>query len=159
MKWFGVLLILSAACLAGLYQKEKFAHRVRDLKQIQAVFTALRAGVAYRFESLPNLLDSVPQNPFAAAWKEAVQQEQEIGNACRRAADRLTLQPDDLRLIDRFAADAGKLGHQEQLTAIDLFLRQLEENLNQARQEAQNRGRVQLALSVCLGGVVSLLLI
>lgn len=88
-----------------------------------------------------------------------MQQEQELGNACRRAADQLTLHTDDLRLVDRFAANAGKLGHQEQLTAIDLFLRQLEENLNQARQEAQNRGRVQLVLSVCLGGVVSLLLI
>ena len=159
MKWFGVLLILSAACLAGLYQAEKFTRRVQGLKQIQAVFTSLRAGIAYRWEPLADLLTFSPRNAFSESWMQQLQKKQGIGTACLTAAQRLVLHTDDVRLLERFATDAGKLGHQEQLEAIDLLLQQLDENLKTARQEAQNRSRVQLAMAVCLGGVVSLLLI
>lgn len=159
MKWFGVLLILSAACLAGLHQKEKFAHRVRDLKQIQAVFTALRAGVAYRFESLPNLLNSVPQNPFAYAWKEAVHQEQEIGKACRRAggsADAAHRRSASDRSFCRGCRKTRPPGAANSNRSVFAAIGRKSEP---GTAEAQNRGRVQLALSVCLGGIVSLLLI
>lgn len=90
---------------------------------------------------------------------QQLQEKQGIGTACLTAAQRLVLHTDDVRFLERFAADAGKLGHQEQLESIDLLLQQLDENLKTARQEAQNRSRVQLAMAVCLGGVVSLLLI
>ena len=159
MKWFGVLLILSSACLAGLYQVEKFTRRVQGLKQIQVVFTSLRAGIAYRWEPLADLLLFSPSNTFSKCWIQQLQKKQGVGTACLTAAQQLVLHTDDVRLLERFATDAGKLGHQEQLDAIDLLLRQLDENLKAARQEAQNRGRVQLAMAICMGGVVSLLLI
>lgn len=132
---------------------------MQGLKQVQAVFTSLRAGIAYRRESLADLLAFGPNNTFSKAWTQQLQEKQGIGDACLAAAQQFALHTDDVRLLERFAEEAGKLGHREQLEAIDLLLRQLDENLNAARQEAQSRSRVQLAMAVCLGGVVSLMLI
>ena len=157
MKLLGVALLLAAALLWGLEQNRCLQRRAADLRELCRALSLLSGEIRWRQADFSAIAAAHPELPFFCRWAQLRELSPE--EACMAAAGPMGLSETDRKLLREFAACAGKTDRAGQLQQLETTRRRLEEEAMLARQETKEKGRVQLAAALCIGGTLGLFLL
>lgn len=170
IKLFGIILILCSSSLIGFRLSRELEERILELSEIKKMIIMLRGEIKYGNSVLSEAFLSIggrmkePYGAFLLESQESMEQKkgqtfQEIWKEqVEKHLKKTTLSEKDLLRLNQFGEQLGYLDKDMQLSTIELYLEQLEEEINGARENSKKNGRLYQSLGI-MGGVLITVLI
>ena len=159
MKLWGMALIVLSGLLAGLLAASRLKRRVRLLHDLQALLQGFSTGIRFCSGSLSELIVEHQESPFCRQAEREPEFPEDPAGALEQAGRVLLWETGDLEWYQGMVRGLGVSDTQGQLEHLSLYQALLEPRLEQAREEARQKCRVQVALGLFSGIVLSLLLL
>lgn len=170
-KIIGAFLVIVSSGAMGVYFSIILKERINDLKELNKLIVILRGEIRYASTPLPeavgNLayrtdgeyrrfllavaeeLDKLEGRPFNDIWHGCV--EKELVDTCLNKKDKL--------LLSRLGGNLGYLDKEMQLNTIDLYITQIQGELDDAVDGAKEKVRLYNMLGVMAGIFITIVLI
>lgn len=170
-KVVGCILIILSSTLMGFYCSNELKSRINDLKELRKLIVLLRGDIRFGSTPLPEAISAIARrhegnfkgflakvserlsersgDTFSLIWKEAVEMELHTTSLYKK---------DKYHLI-QFGENLGYLDKEMQLNTLDLFLAQLEEEIQESSKTAKEKAYIYNTLGIMAGIFVSIILI
>lgn len=170
-KIVGCILIILSSTLMGFYYSNELKSRVNNLKELRKLIVLLRGDIRYGNTPLPEAICAIARrhegsfkvffvrlseklgehsgNTFAQVWMEAVNSE--LLNT--------SLNKKDKSGLIQFGENLGYLDKEMQINTLDLFLTQLEDEINELSKTAKEKSYLYSTLGIMAGIFVSIILL
>lgn len=162
MKILGMLLVLTASTLIGYKLSLGFVERLKDIRSVKHLVKMLRGEIKYKvslleeaFRNMSNKMDKTysdflhnVSNDLAIGTADY---EEIISNNLLFLKKNTALKDKDIEQFRRLLNNLGYLDKEMQLSAIDMYLGELEECEVEARNEQDKNGRLYKILGVFTG--------
>ncbi|HIS63484.1 MAG TPA: stage III sporulation protein AB [Candidatus Scybalomonas excrementigallinarum] len=163
IKWSGILLIAVASVLLGFQKSMIFSERLKSLYQWKQCFLLIQREIEFQQASLPLIftrLSNKMRGEFGEVFAQLAEQlQQKHGedfsiiweNMWRSSYKKMYFTVEDLEVILSFGRNFSGVDRKKQVAAIDYFLAQLEEQLEDAREQKKMGQKLYQTLGV-VGG-------
>lgn len=170
-KVVGCILVILSSTLMGFYCSNQLKCRIDNLQDIRKLIVLLRGDIRYSSTPLPEAISSIAirhegsfkgfftkvserlseygGNTFAQVWKEAVEEE---------LLETYLNKKDKLQLI-QFGENLGYLDKEMQINTLELFIAQVEEEINMLSKTAKEKVYLYNSLGIMAGIFVSIILL
>ncbi len=170
-KLLGSLLVILSSAGMGFYFSNEMKCRIEDLKELRKLIVLLRGDIRYGSTPLPEAISAIARRhegsfasffsqvstkltqlsglTFLEIWKEAVEQELSSTSLNKR---------DKLHLI-QFGENLGYLDKDMQMNTLDLFLSQLEEEIQELTKSVKEKAYLYNSLGIMAGIFVSIVML
>ena len=145
--------------MAGLLTASRLKRRVRLLLDLKALLQGFSTGIRFCSGSLSELIVEHQESPFCRQAEREPEFPEDPAAALEQAGRVLLWETGDLEWYKGMVRGLGVSDTQGQLEHLSLYQALLEPRLEQAREEARQKCRVQVALGLFSGIVLSLLLL
>ncbi len=164
LKIIGCVLIITSSTGMGWYFSGELKNRISDLKELKKLLFLLRGDIRYANTPLPEAVQalSIRHNgkfkqfltvianrlfelggvSFCNIWKEAVEKELENTSLSKK----------DLIGLSQFGENLGYLDKDMQINTLDLYISQLEEEINDLSQNVKQKSYLYNSLGI-MGGI------
>lgn len=170
MKVWGVLLLIGAAGLLGLWKANTYTLRVKELMEMQTIFRMLETEITYHLTPAPiALAQMVPRiGPLYGQFFQTVSEEitmhhQVLQEAWRMGMQQLSLKSccrkEDLELLGSFGQNFGEGDLLEQQKNFQLLQDRLSYQLIDAQNESKKNQRLWKYMGFCTGAAIALMLV
>jgi stage III sporulation protein AB len=155
----------------GLYCSNELKTRLNDIRELRKLIVLLRGDIRYGNTPLPEAISSIGRrhegnfkgflirvsdrlnersaNTFSQIWKDSV--ETELKNT--------SLNKKDKSALIQFGDSLGYLDKEMQLNTLDLYLTQLEEEINDLSKTAKEKTYLYNTLGIMAGIFISIILV
>lgn len=170
-KVVGCILIILSSTLMGFYCSNELKSRINDLKELRKLIVLLRGDIRYGSTPLPEAISAIARrhdgnfkeflvkvserlserlgNTFSQIWKEAVEKELYTTSLNKK---------DKYQLI-QFGENLGYLDKEMQMNTLDLFLSQMEDEIQELSKTAKEKTYLYNSLGIMGGIFISIILI
>lgn len=170
-KVVGCILVILSSTLMGFYCSNQLKCRIEDLQDLRKLIVLLRGDIRYSNTPLPEAISSIARrhegsfkrfftkvserlseyggNTFAQVWKEAVEED---------LLETYLNKKDKLQLI-QFGENLGYLDKEMQMNTLELFITQVEEEINVLSKTAKEKVYLYNSLGIMAGIFVSIILL
>lgn len=170
-KLLGSLLVILSSAGIGFYFSNEMKCRIEDLKELRKLIVLLRGDIRYGNTPLPEAISAIARRhegcfapffsqvsskltelsglTFLEVWKEAVELELSCTSLNKR---------DKLHLI-QFGENLGYLDKDMQMNTLDLFLSQLEEEIQELTKSVKEKAYLYNSLGIMAGIFVSIVML
>ena len=148
MKLWGMALIVLSGLLAGLLVASRLKRRVRLLLDLKALLQGFSTGIRFCSGSLSELIVEHQESPFCRQAEREPEFPEDPAAALEQAGRVLLWETGDLEWYQGMVRGLGVSDTQGQLEHLSLYQALLEPRLEQAREEARQKCRVQVALGL-----------
>jgi len=167
----GVMIVLLASCGLGFRMSYELIYRIEDLQQIKRVMIMLRGEIKYANAPLSEALSSIASR-VSAPWKDFLKEMAETMEACdgetlpsifqtiqKKYLDETSLLSKDRKRFETFGANLGYLDKEMQLSSIDLYLEELEEQIKEAGDKVEKNSRLYRIMGMAVGVLILLIIL
>ena len=170
-KVVGCILIILSSTLTGFYCSNELKSRINDIRELRKLMVLLRGDIRYANTPLPEAICAIARrheggyknfftrisevlnensgNTFSQVWKEAVDSE----------LRQTSLNKKDKSLLIQFGDNLGYLDKEMQMNTLELFLAQLEEEINELSKTAKEKSYLYSTLGIMAGVFITIILI
>lgn len=170
-KVVGCILIILSSTLMGFYFSNELKSRINDMKELRKLIVLLRGDIRYGSTPLPEAISAIARrhegnfkrfftkvseklnersgDTFSQIWKEAVEKELFTTSLSKK---------DKYQLI-QFGENLGYLDKEMQMNTLDLFLNQLEEEIQEVSKTAKDKAYLYNTLGIMAGIFISIILV
>lgn len=170
-KVVGCILIILSSTLMGFYCSNELKSRINDIKELRKLVVLLRGDIRYGNTPLPEAICAIARrhegsfkgfftklterlgehsgNTFSQVWKEAVEEE----------LNQTALNKKDKSGLVQFGENLGYLDKEMQMNTLELFLTQIEEEINELSKTAKEKSYLYNTLGIMAGIFISIVLI
>jgi stage III sporulation protein AB len=170
-KIIGCILVIASSAGMGFFFSNEMKCRIDDMKELRKLIVLLRGDIRYANTPLPEAISSIARRhkgyfepffsdvstklhdlsglTFPDIWKEAV--EKRLTNTSLTKKDKMHL--------NQFGENLGYLDKEMQLNTLDLFISQLEDEINEASKTAKDKAYLYNSLGIMLGIFVSIIML
>ncbi len=170
-KVVGCILIILSSTLMGFYFGNELKYRINDMRELRKLIVLLRGDIRYGSTPLPEAISSIARRheggfkgffmkvserlsehsgeTFSKVWKEAVEKEL-LGTSLNKK--------DKSQLI-QFGENLGYLDKEMQMNTLDLFLEQMEEEIQELSKTAKEKTYLYNTLGIMAGIFISIIMI
>lgn len=170
VKVVGCILIIFSSTLMGFYCSSELRSRINDLKELRKIIMLLRGDIRYGNTPLPEAINAIARrhngnfkvflikvserlsersgNTFSQIWAEAVEKE-----LCTTSMNKR----DKSQLI-QFGDHLGYLDKEMQLNTLDMFLAQLDDEIQELSKTAKEKTYLYNSLGIMAGIFISIIL-
>ncbi len=159
----GSVLVLGAALWIGAYFAAKERYRLQELEELERSILLLQGQIQYLLAPLPEVLESISwkaEGAIGEVFRDAAERmEQRDGSSAediwrevwQEKAKQTYFTHDDIEAVLFFGRSLGYLDREQQEGSIRLFLRYLEDCMEQGRKRLEKNGRLYYGVSVLSG--------
>lgn len=170
-KALGCILVILSSSLMGFYFSNELKCRIDDMKELKKLIVLLRGDIRYGSTPLPEAISAIARrhegrfksffttvstklkeysgSTLSQVWKEAVEKELFETSLSKR---------DKYHLI-WFGENLGYLDKEMQMNTLDLFLTQLEDEINELSKSAKEKAYLYNSLGIMAGIFISIIMI
>lgn len=170
-KVVGCILIILSSTLMGFYFGNELKSRIKDMKELKKLIILLRGDIRFGSTPLPEAISSIARrhdgcfkgfftraseklnersgNTFSQVWKEAV--ENELFST--------SLNKKDKSQLIQFGENLGYLDKEMQMNTLELFLTQMEDELQDLTKTAKEKSYLYNTLGIMAGIFISIIMI
>ncbi|TAH66651.1 MAG: stage III sporulation protein AB [Anaerolineaceae bacterium] len=170
-KVVGCILIILSSTLMGFYCSNELKSRIDNLRELRKLIVLLRGDIRYGNTPLPEAISAIARrhegnfkefftkvserlsehsgNTFSQIWKEAVEIE----------LLKTSLNKKDKSSLIQFGDNLGYLDKEMQMNTLELFLTQLEDEINELSKTAKEKSYLYNTLGIMAGIFISIILI
>lgn len=170
-KIIGVILTISSSAAIGLYFSEEVKNRTEELKELKKIILSLRGDIRYALTPLPEAIDSIAMRhegkfnqflkriadelmasggiTFQEIWKKSIDEELKI----------TSLNKKDKAYLGQLGENLGYLDKEMQINTIDLYISQLEGEIEETNETMKEKTHLYNCLGVMLGIFISIVII
>ena len=170
LKMIGCLLVIASSTAMGFFFSNEMKCRLENLKELKKLIMLLRGDIRYANTPLPEAISAIARrNPgnfkaffqstsqklqdlsgqtFAEIWKEAVNKELMETSLTKK---------DKLHLIG-FGENLGYLDKDMQINTLDLFITQLEDEINETSKTVKEKAYLYNSLGIMAGIFISIVM-
>ncbi|NLP16807.1 MAG: stage III sporulation protein AD [Clostridiales bacterium] len=170
-KVIGCILIILSSTLMGFYCSNELKSRINDIKELRKLIILLRGDIRYGSTPLPEAINTIARrhegsfkgflikvsdklsehsgNTFSQIWKAAVEKE----------LLQTSLNKKDKSHLIQFGENLGYLDKEMQMNTLELFLTQIEEEINELSKTAKEKSYLYNTLGIMAGIFISIILI
>ena len=164
MKIIGCICVISSSAGMGLYFSAVLKSRIDELKELKKIILLLRGNIRYTNTPLPEAMESISKRYdgcYSTFLSIVTEQLQNLSGATladiwRTAADKglkgFSLSKLDKESLLNFGSNLGYLDKDMQLGTIDLYIAQLETEIEEASRTAKEKSYLYKSLGI-LGGI------
>ena len=171
MKIVGCIMVIVSSAGIGLYFSGEIRCRIEDLKELKKLIGLLKGEIRYAATPLPEAIGVIARRhtgnfngflnyistklpemsgqTFFEIWKTAVEQELVSTSLTKK---------DKLQLI-HFSENLGYLDKDMQMNTIDLYLAQLNEEMNELSNTAREKSYLYNSLGIMAGIFITIIII
>lgn len=171
MKIIGCIMVIGSSSGMGFFFANEMRCRLENLKELRKLISLLRGDIRYASTPLPEAISSITRRhkgifnqflnsvseklhelsgqTFADVWKDAVNKE---------LLDTSLSKKDKLHLI-QFGENLGYLDKEMQMNVIDLYLSQLEEEINENTKTLKEKSYLYNTLGIMAGVFIVIIMI
>lgn len=171
VKLLGCLLVILSSAAMGFYFSNEMKCRIDDMKELRKLIVLLRGDIRYGSTPLPEAISAIARRhkggmvpffnkvstqlnelsglSFQEIWKEAV--ELELSGTSLNKKDKLHLV--------QFGENLGYLDKDMQMNTLELFLAQLEEEIQEQTKAAKEKTYLYNSLGIMVGIFISIVML
>lgn len=164
MKMIGCVLVITSSAGMGLYFSAVLKSRIDELKELKKIVLLLRGNIRYTNTPLPEAMESISkryEGSFNTFLHIVIEQLQNLSgatlsdiwrNAVEKGLKGFSLTKLDKESLLNFGSNLGYLDKDMQLGTIDLYIAQLEAEIEEATRTAKEKSYLYKSLGI-LGGI------
>lgn len=171
LKIIGCILVIASSTGMGFFFSNEIGCRIDDLKELKKLIVLLRGDIRYANTPLPEAINSINRRhsgsftvffnnvseklrelsgtTFSEIWKNAA--EKELGNTSLQKKDKLSL--------IHFGENLGYLDKDMQMNTIDLYISQLEDEINDLSKTVKEKTYLYNTLGIMAGIFIIIVMI
>ncbi|HEX3077522.1 MAG TPA: stage III sporulation protein AB [Lachnospiraceae bacterium] len=171
IKMLGAILIILSSCGIGFYFSTVLKDRIEDLKELDKIIRILRGDIRYANTPIPEAVEALAYRTegYYKQFLLTVSDElnklegktlKEIWQKCvDMELKETSLSKKDKMLLTRFGENLGYLDKEMQLNTIDLYITQIQGELDDAIDNVKEKVRLYNMLGVMGGIFITIVLI
>lgn len=171
MKIIGCILVITSSTGMGFYFSNEIRCRIDDLKELRKLIGLLRGDIRYASTPLPEAINSIHRRhggSFQAFFEYVSTRLCELSGqtfteiwkaAAEKKLDNTSLNKKDKLHLIQFGENLGYLDKEMQINTIDLYLTQLEEELNDLSKTVKEKAYLYNTLGIMAGIFITIILI
>jgi stage III sporulation protein AB len=170
-KIIGCIMVIASSTGMGLFFSNEMKCRIEDLKDLKKMISLLRGDIRYANTPLPEAISSIARRhngsfesffssvssklhelsglTFSDIWKDAV--EKELMNT--------SLTKKDKQLLIQFGENLGYLDKDMQINTLDLYISQLEDEINEISKTAKEKTYLYNSLGIMAGIFITIIML
>lgn len=171
LKIIGAILTITSSAAIGYYFSSNLKDRIDDLNQLRKNIVVLRGDIRYGATPLPEAVGGIASRqegnfaeffhfiweeltklegrPFYEIWKQAVSEHLKY----------TALTQSDKGLLSKLGENLGYLDKEMQMNTIDLYIEQLENEIENASKSRKDKARLYNTLGVMAGVFITIVMI
>ncbi|MDF2819650.1 MAG: hypothetical protein K0R15_91 [Clostridiales bacterium] len=171
MKITGICIVMLTSTLIGLILGQELAVRVKNLKVLKKIMTLLHGEIRFAITPIPEALENISEKspePFKLFLKMTSEELKQLQtcelsltwekNIDKYLKDRVVTAK-DLEKLKQLGSTLGYLDKDMQLTTIEQYMQQLEEDINYASEYSIKQGKLYRTLGVLFGIFIAIIFI
>ena len=171
MKIAGICIVMLTSTLIGLMLGQELVVRVKNLKTLKKVMTLLHGEIRFAITPIPEALENISERscePFTIFLQKTAEdlkslQVSHLSEAWEKNSNLYlkgsVLNPKDLEKLNQLGSTLGYLDKEMQLTTIEQYIEQLEEDIMEAAEYSVKQGKLYRTLGVLFGVFVAIVFI
>ena len=164
LKIVGCALIFSASALFGLDYIKGLNDRVSALCEVSDLLNLIKIKVSYELCDIPHLLKTLEDRySIAKSCVFYIEDGQNLQSSWINAIDEYSkkrhLESDDIHLLNDVAVCLGKTDIDGQISNLNMYLKLIEEKLEEIKSEVASKSKVVFSTSIFTGLLISIILI
>lgn len=170
-KVVGCILIILSSTLMGFYCSSELKSRINDMRELRKLIVLLRGDIRYGSTPLPEAISAIARrhegnfkgffttvsvrlnersgDTFSQIWKDAAEKELITTSLSKK----------DKNHLIQLGENLGYLDKEMQLNTLDLFLNQMEEEIQEVTKTAKEKAYLYNTLGIMAGIFVSIILV
>ncbi len=160
VKYIGLLFIVSACFLTGIYLSLRLKFRFEFLSSFKGFMSNLETNIRFSSRDIFELIKaSAPENISGIFGDERTEFYTYWENTIKNIPSRYALKKEDLNLLAQFGHMLGTTDIEGQLNHISLYKELIETNIENSKKELNEKSRLYKLLGLFAGIAAALLLI
>lgn len=171
MKIAGMCIVMLTSTLIGLMLGQELVLRVKNLKILKKIITLLHGEIRFAITPIPEALENISNKspePFHAFLSKTAEdlrklQTSELSLTWEKNIDTYLLgkvvTAKDLDKLKQLGSTLGYLDKEMQLSTLEIYLRQLDEDINVATEYSAKQGKLYRTLGVLFGIFIAIIFI
>ena len=167
----GTVLIITSTSLAGWKKAENLSESIKQMQYLYRIISLIQSEIRYARSYLGEIflvIGKQLKNPYQN-WlndmakhledREEKHLEEMWSLSIRNHLAKTQLPEEEMRRLEELGNQLGLADMEMQMKNFDIYLRQLEENINEQKMELQNRIKICQSIGVMSGVLISILLL
>lgn len=171
IKVLGIILTISSSAAMGFYFSLEVRSRTEELKELKKIILTLRGDIRYTMTPLPEAINSLAKRQEGKFRPFLIKVEKELTslgglsfkdiwmNSVFEELKTTSLNKKDKLHLGQLGENLGYLDKEMQMNTIDLYISQLETEIEEANKTVKEKTHLYNCLGVMLGIFVTIIII